>query len=85
MPGAKLTLRYVGGALEVIGERGPGSGRARIKFDGHTTTISLHAAHASTRQVLYRRAARAGTHRLTVTVLSGVVALEGLAISSRTG
>jgi hypothetical protein len=84
-PGAKLTLRYVGGALEVIGDRGPSSGRARIAFDGHSTTISLHAARAKTRQVLYRRAARAGTHRLTVTVLSGVVALEGLAISSRTG
>ena len=84
-PNAKLALRYVGGALELIGDRGPNGGRARITFDGHSTTINLHTAHAKTRQVLYRRAARAGTHRLTVKVLSGVVALEGLAISSRTG
>jgi hypothetical protein len=84
-PNAKLTLRYVGGALGVIGDRGPKEGRARITFDGHTSTINLHAAHARTRQVIYRHAAAAGVHHLTVKVLSGVVALEGLAISSRTG
>jgi hypothetical protein len=84
-PASGLTLRYVGGALEIIGDRGPKAGRARVTFDGHSTTINLHAAHARTRQVIYRRAAAAGPHRLTLTVLSGVVALEGLAISSRTG
>jgi hypothetical protein len=84
-PGARLTLKYIGGALEVIGDRGPKGGRARVTFDGHGTTINLHAAHARTRQVIYRRPAAAGAHRLTVKVLRGVVALEGLAISSRTG
>ena len=84
-PGSKLTLRYVGGALEIIGERGPKGGRARVTFDGHSTTINLHAAQARTRQVVYRRVAGAGAHHLTLKVLSGVVALEGLAISSRTG
>jgi hypothetical protein len=84
-PNAKLALRYVGGALELIGERGPTGGGARITFDGHSSTIDLHAAHARTRQVIYRHAATAGVHRLTLKVLRGVVALEGLAISSRTG
>jgi hypothetical protein len=84
-PNSKLTLRYIGGALELIGDRGPRGGRARVTFDGHSTTINGHAAQARTRQVLYRRAAAAGAHRLTLKVLSGVVALEGLAISSRTG
>jgi hypothetical protein len=84
-PGAGLTLKYVGGALEIVGGRGPKAGRARVTFDGHSTTINLHAAHARTRQVIYRRAAPAGAHRLTLRILRGVVALEGLAISSRTG
>jgi len=84
-PNAKLALRYVGGALELIGERGPTGGGARITFDGHSSTIDLHGAHARTRQVIYRHAATAGVHRLTLKVLRGVVALEGLAISSRTG
>jgi phosphatidylinositol-3-phosphatase len=84
-PNAKLTLRYVGGALEIIGDRGLKGGRARVTFDGHSTTINLHAARALTRQVVYRRSAAAGAHRLTLKVLSGVVAIEGLAISSRTG
>ena len=84
-PNSKLTLRYIGGALEIIGDRGPKGGRARITFDGHSTTVNLRAAHARTRQVIYRHAAAAGAHRLTLKVLSGVVALEGLAISSRTG
>jgi hypothetical protein len=35
--------------------------------------------------VLYSARVRPGTHRLTIVVLSGVVALEGLAISSRHG
>jgi hypothetical protein len=83
--GSKLTLKYVGGALEIIGERGPKGGRARVVFDGHGKTIRLHSAKARTRQVVYRHAAKAGRHRLTVRVLSGVVAIEGLAISSRTG
>ena len=82
---AKLALRYVGGALVIIGERGPKGGRARVVFDGHSTTIDLRAPRTQPRQVLYRRAAAAGVHRLTLTVLSGVVAVEGLAISSRTG
>jgi hypothetical protein len=82
---AKLVLRYVGGALEIIGERGPRGGQARVIFDGHSTTINLRAARARPRQVLYRRTAATGAHRLTLTVLRGVVALEGLAISSRTG
>ena len=84
-PGSKLTLRYVGGALEIIGDRGPKAGRARVTFDGRSRTINLHAARAKTRQVIYRRAAAVGAHRLTLKVLGGVVALEGLAISSRTG
>ena len=83
--GSKLTLKYVGGALEIIGERGPKGGRARVVFDGQGKTIRLHSAKARTRQVVYRHAAKAGRHRLTVRVLSGVVAIEGLAISSRTG
>jgi hypothetical protein len=84
-PDSKLTLRYVGGALEIIGERGPKGGRARVTFDGHSTTIRLHGANTQTRQVIYRRAAATGRHHLTLKVLSGVVALEGLAIGSRTG
>jgi hypothetical protein len=84
-PNSMLALRYIGGALEIIGDRGPKGGRARVTFDGHSTTIDLHAAHARTRQVVYRRAAAAGAHRLTLKLLSGVVALEGLAISFRTG
>jgi hypothetical protein len=51
-PNARLTLRYVGGAPEIIGDRGPNAGRARVTFDGHSTTINLHAAHARKRQVI---------------------------------
>jgi hypothetical protein len=84
-PNSKLTMRYIGGMLEIIGDCGPRGGRARVTFDGHSTTINLHAAPARTRQVLYARTAAAGAHRLTLKVLRGIVALEGLAISSRTG
>jgi phosphatidylinositol-3-phosphatase len=84
-PGSKLTLKYVGGALEIIGDRGPRAGRARVTFDGHNSTINLHALRTQTRKVVYRHAAVAGRHQLTLKVLSGLVALEGLAISSRTG
>jgi hypothetical protein len=83
-PNARLTLSYVGGALEIIGDRGPKGGRARVTFDGHSKTINLHAAHARTRQVIYRHAGAPGMHRFTLQVLGGVVALEGLAISFRT-
>jgi hypothetical protein len=83
--GSKLTLRYVGGAVEIIGERGPHAGRMRVTFDGKSRTIRLHSSQTRTRQVIYSHAATSGAHRLTVQVLGGVVALEGLAVSSRRG
>jgi phosphatidylinositol-3-phosphatase len=84
-PGSKLTLRYVGGAVEIVGERGPHAGSMRVTFDGKSRTIRLRSSRTHTRQVIYSHAANGGTHRLTVQVLSGVVALEGLAIRSRRG
>ncbi|HEY5188556.1 MAG TPA: alkaline phosphatase family protein [Solirubrobacteraceae bacterium] len=84
--GATFTLRYRGGALAVIGERTAGGGVARVTLDRRTRTIRLHASRRLTRQVVYRAlaaSAAAATHRLTITVVRGTVALEGFAISAR--
>ncbi len=81
--GATLTLRFVGGALAIIGERWRQGGRIRVTIDGRARTISLHAKRKRDRQVLYRAQLRAGRHRITIRVLRGTVALEGLAISNR--
>jgi phosphatidylinositol-3-phosphatase len=81
--GASMTLSYVGGTLELIGDVWPQGGRARVTVDGRTRTISLRSQRPHARRVIYRAALRAGSHRLSVSVLSGVVALEGAAITNR--
>jgi phosphatidylinositol-3-phosphatase len=82
-PGARFTLRYVGGELAVIGDRSPQGGRIRITFAGRSHTIDLHSARLQPRRVLFLAHAPVGHHRLTIRVLSGTVALEGFAIASR--
>jgi hypothetical protein len=85
VPRATFKLRYVGGSVAVIGERTARGGVARVTFDGHTRIIHLHAARLRTRQVIYRAAAKTRRHRLTITVVRGTVALEGVAITARRG
>jgi hypothetical protein len=81
-PGADLSLRYTGGEIAVIGERGPNAGRIRVTLDGHTRTIDLHSPRTHIRRVLFRARPRVGRHRLTIRVLSRTVAIEGFAIGS---
>jgi hypothetical protein len=84
-PGAQFALRYVGGALSLIGERTAGGGVLRVTLDGHTRTLHLHARRPQRRRVIYRVSVARGVHRLRLVDVRGFVALEGLAIASRTG
>ncbi len=81
--GASLRLRYSGGALSVIGESSPKGGVAQITLDGHSHKVHLHASTLRTRQTIFHAQLRSGVHRLTIRVVSGAVALEGLAITAR--
>jgi hypothetical protein len=81
--GSSFTLSYVGGALRIIGDVWPQGGRARVTLDGKSRTISLRSARPHARQVLYRAALASGPHRLAITVLRGIVPIEGLAITNR--
>jgi hypothetical protein len=54
-----------------------------VTLDGKPRTISLHSARPHARQVLYRAALHSGPHRLVITVLRGLVPIEGLAITAR--
>ncbi|MEO9120668.1 MAG: alkaline phosphatase family protein, partial [Solirubrobacteraceae bacterium] len=82
--GATLTLRYRGGPLALIGEKGARGGVARVTLDGRSRVIRLHArGRLRVRQVIYRGFVRSSHHRLTVQVLRGTVTLEGVAIAGR--
>jgi hypothetical protein len=84
-PGAALTLRYVGGALSVIGETTARGGVLRVVLDGRSRTLDLHSGRLRRRRVLYSAAVTPGVHHLRLVDVRGLVALEGLAIASRTG
>jgi hypothetical protein len=84
-PGSAFTLRYVGGALTLIGETTRAGGKLKVTLDGHSRTLHLHSSKLRVRQTLGSFKAKAGTHHLTLTVLGGTVALEGYGISTRTG
>jgi hypothetical protein len=81
--GSSFTLSYVGGALQIIGDLWPQGGRARVVLDGRSRTISLHSGRPRARQVVYSATVPPGSHRLMISVLRGVVPIEGLAIASR--
>jgi phosphatidylinositol-3-phosphatase len=83
--GSTFTLSYRGGTVTLIGRRWSGGGMARVTLDGHTRTVDLRSARNRARVVLYRSALPPRRHRLTVRVLSGSVALEGVAVAARTG
>jgi hypothetical protein len=82
--GATFSLRFVGGSVAIIGERTRPGGVARISVGGRTRTVHLKATRRRTRQVIFRAALRGShTHRLSIRVLRGTVALEGFAIYAR--
>jgi hypothetical protein len=84
-PGAALTLRYVGGALSVIGETTARGGGLRVVLDGRSRTLRLHSRRPRRRRVVYSAAVTPGVHHLRLADVRGLVGLEGLAIASRTG
>jgi hypothetical protein len=83
--GSTFSLRFRGGNVAVIGETSRSGGRARVTVDGRSRTIRLHSAARRTRRVLFSAKLRSRTHRLSVSVVAGTVALEGVAVSSRRG
>jgi hypothetical protein len=82
-PGATFSLRYRGGSLALIGEKLRGGGKARVTLDGRSSVVRLRSGKRRTRLVVFSRVVKSRTHRLTVTVLSGTVALEGVAVTAR--
>jgi hypothetical protein len=84
-PGAALTLRYVGGALSVIGETTARGGVLRVVLDGRARTLHLRSRRLHRRRVIYSAAVSPGVHHVRLVDVHGLVALEGLAIASRTG
>jgi hypothetical protein len=83
--GSTLSLRFRGGTVALIGETSRSGGRALVSLDGRSKTIRLHSSARRVRRVVFRAVLRSRTHRLSVSVVSGTVALEGVAVSSRRG
>jgi phosphatidylinositol-3-phosphatase len=84
-PGSAFTLRYVGGALTLIGETTRAGGKLQVTLDGRSRTLHLHSSKLRVRRTLATFKAKSGTHHLKLTVSGGAVALEGYGISVRTG
>jgi hypothetical protein len=83
--GASLRLSFAGGKLELVGELSPQRGAARVVIDGKARTISTPSSSRRTRRVLLQAGEAPRHHRLTITVLRGSLAIEGLAIADRRG
>jgi hypothetical protein len=83
--GASFGLRYRGGTLALIGERTARGGILRVTIDGRRHTLRLRAGRLHRRRTLATYRLKSGAHRVTLTVVRGLVALEGYAITARTG
>ena len=82
-PGSALTLRFRGGTLALIGDLTAHGGVMRVLLDGHSHTVALDASRLHRRRVIFRAALRPGAHRLQLTDVRGLVALEGVAVTAR--
>jgi hypothetical protein len=51
--GAAFALRYTGGEIAIVGERGPPAGRIRLTLDGRTRAIDLTSPRTHVRPVLF--------------------------------
>lgn len=83
--GASLSLRYDGGSLSLIGEQTARGGALKVTVDGHARTLHLHASRLHRPRTLATFSETTGVHHLKLTVLRGLVALEGYGITARTG
>ena len=82
--GASFSLKYTGGTLSLIGEKGPANGKVKVTLDGKSRTLNTHAAKAKYDQLLGTFSVKTGKHTLKLSVVSGTVAIEGYGIASRT-
>jgi hypothetical protein len=83
-PGSSFSLSYTGGNLSLIGEKGPKDGKLKVTVDGKKRTLNLHAAKAKFDQTLGTFKVKTGKNTVKLTVVSGMVAIEGYGIASRT-
>jgi hypothetical protein len=74
--GHKITYRFTGRSVAVIGTKGPGYSKAKIYIDGkYIKTIDAYASTVKYRQSLYSKSwTKSGTHTITI---------ENLATSGR--
>lgn len=82
--GASFSLKYTGGTLSLIGEKGRADGKVKITLDGKSRTLNTHAAKSKYDQLLGTFSEKTGKHTLKLSVVSGTVAIEGYGIASRT-
>jgi hypothetical protein len=86
-PGSKVTLRFVGSNLRLIGEKAPENGIANVFLDGELhKEISFHSMERAPAQVVYSLSiAQKGVHEITVEVAeanksTGWVAIDAFEI-----
>ncbi len=78
---ATYRYSYTGATLRLLATKLPAGGRVRVTLDGRTRVISVHAGTRRPFQIVFTGVRRQGRHRLTLTVLSGQLAVEGLLVS----
>ncbi len=80
--GSRLTLRFRGASIELIGSYWPQGGAATVLLDGRRTTVRVSNVQPHARQVVFSRALAFGRHTLTLRVNRGAFPLEGVAIAN---
>ena len=75
--GARLSFRFRGSRVFLVGRTGPRGGRALVKVGGRRRRVSFRSRRVRNRAVVFSARAR-GRRRLTLTVLRGRVELDAL-------
>lgn len=81
----RLTLRWRGAGVALIGATGPSGGRLWVTVDGPRHSVPLRTAKTIVRRVLLNVPRKSGRHRLTLVALRGQVVIDGFALRNRRG
>jgi hypothetical protein len=81
--GAQLDLTYSGASIQLIGSLWPRGATAVVVVDHSLTTLQLSTRRPFARQVIFSRTLAPGRHHLSIAVRTGILPLEGIAITDR--
>jgi subtilisin family serine protease len=81
--GARVSYRFTGDSIAVVGSRDRSMGTAVIRIDGRkVATVSLRSSAAAARRIVWAGRVSPGRHTITVAIERGKVVVDGFVVTT---